>query len=218
MRQEKLGILTMARELPVADCHAPRDGEPIHKTEDMLYLAWILSRRGRMVLQCSSKDHRGYIYLKERQTLPEEAVIKQKLAPKTIRARFREHFFRYRIGISSPQASIMTFALNDREIRKEKGRGNKAFWSWAQGLPHPFSKEADPLVSGLAEVPLLNPTQGLRPGEDHLLCPIDGWVIPVIGTATTPLWSWKTLCGRKWRHHLCPNCLGSFLQELESMN
>jgi len=207
----------MAREFPSPGCHAPRDGEPIHKTEDMLYLAWLLSCGGGMVLQYAAKDHRGYFYLKDGQALPEGAVIKQRLAPRTIRARFREHFFRYRIGISSPKASIMTFALSDREIRKEKGRGNKAFWSWAQGLTHPFSKDGDPLLSGLAEVPLLDPSKG-EPGKDHLLCPIDGWVIPVIGTATTPLWSWRMMCGRKWRHHLCPNCLGSFLQELESMN
>lgn len=217
MREEKFRILSMARELPPTDCHAPRDGEPIHKTEDMLYLASLLSGGGGMFLQCTARDHRGYFYLKEEQTLPEGALIKQRLAPRTVRTRFREHFFRYRIGISSPQASIMTFALNDRVIRKDKGRGNKAFWSWAEELPHPFTRDGDLLVTGLSDVPLLEPSKG-EPGKDHLLCPIDGWVIPVIGTATSPLWSWKMLCGRKWRHHLCPNCLGSFLQELESMN
>jgi hypothetical protein len=112
----------------------------------------------------------------------------------------------------------MTFTLDDREIRKEGGRGKKEFWSLAERLPRPFSRECDLLVTGLHKVPLLSPEPGKRPGKNHLLCPVDGWVVPVLGKATSPVWSWKMLCGREWEHHLCPKCLGSFLQRLAMMN
>ena len=218
MREEKRRILDMSGKLPPSNCHAPRDSETLHKTEDILYLASLLAQGAKMFLQCSSKDRPGYLYYPEGDPLPEGTVIKQRISPRTVRGRFREHFFRYRIGISSPKASGMTFTLEDREIRREGGRGNKAFWTWAERPPHPFSKESDPLVEGLHTLALLNPKQGKRPGKNLFLCPVDGWVVPVLGKATSPAWSWKMLCGREWEHHLCPKCLGSFLQRLTLMN
>jgi hypothetical protein len=218
MRGSSKDILGFARSLPGKDCLAPRDGESLQKTEDMLFLAALLSASGRMILQCSETTKQGFIYLQDEGDFPTRLSIKQRIAPKTVRARFRDHFYRYRIALSSPEAACMTFSLGEREIRKEKGRGTKIFWDWAAGLRHPFSKEGDPLVSRLHKVSLLHSFDQEPPGPEHLLCPVDGWVLPVLGTAKSPSWSWKMMCGREWKHSLCPDCLGSFLQRLGSMN
>jgi hypothetical protein len=218
MRVSSKDILGFARSLPGQDCLAPRDGEPLHKTEDMLFLASLLSRSDRMILQCSAAPNQGFIYFSDKQDLPDGSLIKQRIAPKTVRARFREHFFRFRIGISSVEAACMNFSLGDQLIRKDKGRGTKVFWSWAAILRHPFSRQGDPLLSRLHTVDLFPSSPKKLPGSNQLFCPVDGWVTPVIGTARSPSWSWKMMCGREWKHHLCPQCLGSFLQRLGSMN
>ena len=216
MRGDSARLLDLSRILPGKDCASPRDGEPLAKTEDMLYLAWLLARGTRMILQYSREG--GPLYLAEETPVPPGATLRQRIAAKTVRRRFRDHFFRYRLGLSERGPAWMTFTLGGKTLRKAGGKGTAAFRSWASGLRHPFSGHGDPLTEGLHDRPLLQPDPGAPPDDSRLLCPIDGWVIPVIGRASSPSWTWRNLCGREWEHTLCPHCLGSFLQRLGRMN
>lgn len=216
MRKDSARLISLSRERPLEDCTAPRDGEPLAKTEDMLYLANLLSRGRGMILQYSSGG--SPLYLPEKMPAPPGTAFRQKIAPKTVRRRFRDHFFRYRLGLSETGPACMTFSLGAKTLRKAGGKGTAAFRSWAGGLHHPFTGNGDPIMENLHALNFFQPDPGEAPDEAHLLCPIDGWVVPVIGTASSPAWTWRNLCGRGWEHTLCPHCLGSFLQRLATMN
>ena len=216
MREDSARLLALSKLRPEKDCPAPRDGEPLSKTEDMLYLAWLLARGTRILLQYSREG--GPLYLAEETPVPPGATLRQRIAAKTVRRRFRDHFFRFRLGLSDAGPACMSFSLGGKILRKAGGKGTAAFRSWASGLRHPFSLKEDPLTKGLHDLPLFQPDPEAPPDDSRLLCPIDSWVIPVIGTASSPSWTWRNLCGREWEHTLCPHCLGSFLQRLGRMN
>jgi hypothetical protein len=118
----------------------------------------------------------------------------------------------------------LALSIGDRKIRDCRRWATGEPWELGASLRRPFSKEADPLLDLLHEIPLMSdPSLGkLAPGakvkKGEVICPLDGIVSPIAAIVCTSRESWQMLCGREWRVTLCPHCLGEFHEQLTVMN
>jgi hypothetical protein len=198
----------MARRLPDAANHAPRDGKKIGETADFLFLATLLdhSQESQTVLQCAPKSGTGEWILIAGENPPEGFLVKQRLSHKGIRRIFRDKVYGFRRALGSPEAACMNFSIGGVDIRRAGGRGDKAFWHFASRLYHPFHQAGDNLLDSLHSRRLLDFSETSH--DDLFLCPLDGPVNAISGKVSSPDWTWEKMVGRSWSIALCPMCLG----------
>ena len=212
---------SLSRQPPAPEASAPRDGEKLQDTRDMLFLASLMERShgSTSVLQCaplSGQAGQGsWIYHLGEQA-PQGYAIKQKLSARGIRRILRDSFYGFRKALGSKTTVAMTFSLGDVILRPAGSRGDKAFWEFVGRLYHPICKQGDGLLENLHTTPMVD--FGPVVPSDLFICPLDGPVQAIGGKLTSPGWTWGSMVGREWRMALCPLCLGELAQTGYSMS
>jgi hypothetical protein len=215
--------------LPGSECISPRDGSPLLKSEDGMFLAMLLHR---------SKGARQFIEMMEeegvRTYFPEtkgcvESVaklgktFKARFNSSTVRGYFKETFLHFRSRLSSRETAHHDFFIGGKLVRASDSAGDKALWKLGANLERPFTAQGDSLLEQLHDVSFFDWIPGgflnaptLKHGEVY--CPMDGPVTPIKAAEKTPAFSWEMMCGREWALYLCPKCLGTFDRWMWKMN
>lgn len=215
--------------LPDAGCLFPRDGDPLLKSEDGLFLAMLLQRSKGISQILEARDSAAvWCYLPDvsgtSPSLEERGMhIISKLNTSTLRQRFKETFLKFRSSIAAMEFPPHDFLIGGKVIRMSDSSGGEGLWKFGAGLLRPFDEKGDPLIDRLHEVALFDwlPADFSKAPplkHDEVFCPLDGPVVPIKATERTSRRSWEILCGREWSLYICPKCLGTFERRMTKMN
>ena len=210
-------------QLPSPDGVSARDGLRLQQTEDVLFLAQLLARAAGCGMIRETRDaDRRWCYVPHDGN--DADGLPGFLKPAGIRRKLKQGFWRLRTMIAKREISGTALSIDGRKIRDCARWAPGEPWKLGASLRRPFSKDADPLLDALHEIPLMDDPSlkefapGQSVGDGASICPLDGVVTPIVGTLRTSPESWRALCGREWRVILCPHCLGEFCDELTMMN
>lgn len=214
------------RNRPGPDCTSPRDGAPLWKTGDFLFLASLLSHAPSIRYFLSDRATGAVIPLRDDlqdAMLETRKSTTQRIARSTIRQWFREVFFPFRKLLrlmDESEAEGLTIMVDASEMHNASGWRCAEMQRLNENLKWPFSRQRqnDSLLDNLHTVSLMGWEAEVPLKESEVYCPVDGPVTPLTAEIMTPSLTWQSLCGRRWRLFVCPYCLGQFSKDLVCLN
>lgn len=148
------------------------------------------------------------------------------LKRKTAAGYFRKKYFMMRRILASPNLHMYenTVRIDDRLIVKEvveETRPERLRYSISHKNTFEICKEnlaalnvalqyklEDEAFKNTFRTVIRPDLLNLKANSGRAVCPFDGVVEPVTVIISSPLWTWRGLCGREYTGLLCPECLG----------
>ncbi len=189
---------------PAPDEHKPRDGAPLRKTQDVLFLALMLEgcrKTGWMETTLDASGQQSCRVIPK----PTTSAVKgqQFWKMKTLKKALFDHEF--------------------WEVRRLRRRpdGHRIKIPRGHVLKFPMRRGADPLLSSETWSEHFHSWANVedlvvKPGE--LLCPLCGPMPPLVVPVTSPSETWSMACGRSYHFYCCSGCLGAFDHDLAMMS
>jgi hypothetical protein len=189
---------------PAPDENFPRDGEPIRKTEDLLFLALMLEKCATTGWMESSRDATGRVTYRIIPRPAQSAVKGQQFwKTKTLKE--------------------LIMGLGFWEVRRLRRRpdGHRIKIPRGLQLKFPVRRGADPLLSSNSWTEHFHSWSEakdmvIKPGE--IICPLCGSMPPLIVKVISPKETWAMSCGREYDFSCCSGCLGTFNNRVTRMN
>jgi hypothetical protein len=189
---------------PATEDLRPRDGAPLRKTKDVLFLALMLeecAKTGWMETTIDDSGQQTYRIIAKPAT--SAAKGQQFWKMKTLKKALFDHEF-----------------WEVRRLRRHPD-GHRIKIPRGHILKFPVKRGADPLLSSDTWSEQFHSWANVedlvvKPGE--ILCPLCGPMPPLIVPVTSPSETWAMLCGRSYHFYCCSGCLGAFDQDLTRMN
>lgn len=189
---------------PAPDENFPRDGKPIRKTEDLLFLALMLEKcatTGWMESSHDATDRVTYRIIPR----PGQSAVKGQQFWKT------------------KTLKELIMGLGFWEVRRLRRRpdGHRIKIPRGLQLKFPVRRGADPLLSSNSWTEHFHSWSEakdmvIKPGE--IICPLCGPMPPLIVTVISPKETWAMSCGREYDFSCCSGCLGTFNNRVTRMN
>lgn len=189
---------------PAPDEHKPRDGAPLRKTKDVLFLALMLEgcpKTGWMetTLDASGQQTCRVIPKPTTSAVKGQQFWKMKTLKKTL---FDHEFW---------------------EVRRLRRRadGHRIKIPRGHVLKFPVRRGADPLLSSDTWSEKFHSWANVedlvvKPGE--ILCPLCGPMPPLVVPVTSSPKTWSMAFGRGYHFYCCSGCLGAFDHDLAMMS
>jgi hypothetical protein len=189
---------------PEPDEHKPRDGAPLRKTKDVLFLALMLegcTKTGWMETTLDASRQQTCRVIPKPTTSATKG--QQFWKTKTLKKAIFDHEF--------------------WEVRRLRRRpdGHRIKIPRGHVLKFPVRRGADPLLSSETWSEHFHSWANVedlvvKPGE--ILCPLCGPMPPLVVPVTSPSETWSMACGRSYHFYCCSGCLGAFDHDLAMMN
>lgn len=189
---------------PATEDLKPRDGAPLRKTKDVLFLALMLeecAKTGWMETTINASGQQTCRIIAKPVT--SAAKGQQFWKMKTLKKALFDHEF--------------------WEVRRLRRRpdGHRIKIPRGHVLKFPVKRGADPLLSSDKWSEQLHSWANVKdlvvkPGE--ILCPLCGPMPPLIVPVTSPSETWAMACGSSYHFYCCSGCLGAFDHDLAMMS
>lgn len=189
---------------PAPDECRPRDGEPLRKTKDVLFLALLLERCAKTGWVETSNDASGQVAYR---------IIPQPKEPPVKGQQFCK--------INTLKSLIFKHAYWEVRRLRRCPDGHRIKIPRGHVLKFPVSRGSDPLLSSATWSDHFHSWSGskdlvVKPGE--ILCPLCGPMPPLFVSVSSPSETWAMQCGRAFDFYCCSGCLGTFDNMVTRMN
>ena len=191
-------------EPPAAGELCPRDGEPLQKSSDVLFLAKLLEDcRATGWAEYWRDPNTGHCY--RAITKPESSAPKghQYLKMSTLRKIMKEHDY----------CQLRRLNLNPEGHQMKLPDGHV--------LKYPISKTSESQLEDSLDLNAQSWTSTIppvMPSKHHVLCPFCGPMTTIVVSVTSPLETWRMMCGRAYDYTCCSGCLGVLDSRLTMRN
>jgi len=210
---------------------APRDGLPLNRTQDDLFLAVLMERSratGWVVGAQGPDGNRTY------EACPPPADPQSRrggpvyLSTKTLRRRLVQDstLFAIRRFCQQPTPNGASLSVADYDLTQNGNWGAPEFGAIYLSLLTPPIElgKTDPLIRRLPATPLFSwcdlnasePATAVHGGD--WICPNCGIISATHGIWSSPPETWAIRCGRAYQYQLCVTCLLVFSRQLAARN
>jgi len=220
-----------ALSVPGSAVTAPRDGQPLNRTKDELFLAVLFERSratGWVVGEPNPGGQRSYHACEPPATPQARRGGPIYLSTKTLRRRLVRDslLFAFRRFCQQPTPKGATMRVVNGSITQRDAWCPDDFVEtyFSVLTPPVVLGEPDALIAGLTTTPLFSwcdlnapePATAVNGGD--WICPNCGIMSATHGVWSSPPETWAKLCGRSYRYTLCVTCLLAFDIQLAVRN
>ncbi len=233
--------------VPGIDCHAPRDGQWIERTSDILFLAVLLERSRSHRYVRSDKQPDGSLLYTPCDTINTPPGKGQPRYTRTSRLYGLDNLWRLRKLIQAPKPPCKSISIGIQTLCRDGEWVAPVVELTLAHLRHPIRiGQPDAFLAALStqryftwcdlqsttpctlpDIPIIekiNPRLRTAWHDDvshvhpQIICPLCGPVTPIKVRTSAPAEIWRMSCGRAYEALHCPHCLAHFTTQLTSMS